>query len=160
MALLRRPIDRPMLLASFGIAVGMVLLVFSFATVQTGTESVGLPKAVELISPQPDDRVLRQTPVSADLITGYTGKLIIDETDLPVVEVTPLVNAQPGASEANEVLATRFDKGSNTLTFQPAKGALIAQFAPGRHRVELVYWRIDLGPDTARTFSWDFDVTG
>ncbi len=160
MALLRRPIDRPLLLASFGLAVGLVLIIFGFTTVQTGTEVAGLPQEVQLISPQPDDRVLRQSPVTADLVTGYQGQLIIDGKELTVVEVAPLVNPQAGSTAASEVLATRFDPGSNTLTYQPAEGAEIAQFAPGKHRVKLVYWRIDLGPDTARTFTWDFNVTG
>ncbi len=160
MAILRRPIDRPLLLASFGLAVGVVLIVFGFTTVRTGTEVAGLPEVIELISPQPDDRVLRQTPVSVDLIPGYTGRLVIDDKEPEVVEIEPLVDAEPGQTATDPVLATRFDPGGNILTFQPAEGAIIAQFAPGRHRVKVIYWRIDLGPDSARSHTWDFNVTG
>jgi hypothetical protein len=160
MPLIRRPIDRPMLLASLGLALGMMLIVYGFTTVQTGNESIGLPKEIQLISPQPDDRVLRQSPVSADLETGYTGKLVIDDTEIEVVEVTANAANRPGQPPADQILTTRFDPGSNTLTYQPADGAPIAQFAPGRHRVKLIYWRIDLGPESARTHTWDFNVTG
>lgn len=157
---LRRPIDPKLMLASFGLAVGLALIVFGFGSARTGHDATGLPPEVELIFPQPGDRVLRQTSVLADLIPGYTGKLIIDDQDIGVVEVQAAEKVQPGQEVNGGIVVTKFDLGSNTLTYEPQQGAPIAQFAPGPHRVKLVYWRIDLGPDSARSHTWEFNVTG
>ena len=143
---------------------------FAVTVVRAGDDEVILPVAtdaadavpaeVELVFPQPGDRVLRQTSVMADLIPGYTGKLIIDDQDIGVVEVQAADKVQPGQEVNGGIVVTKFDLGSNTLTYEPKQGGPIAQFAPGPHRVTLVYWRIDLGPDSSRSHTWEFNITG
>lgn len=151
-----------MLLASLGIAAGLMLILTGLFSVQTGGEAAGLPAEIEVISPGPGDRVLRQTPITADLAVGYEGRLTIDDRAIPVERISSATAAvlKPGELPRVGSLVTVFDPGNNTLTYVPQEGGEIAQFAPGRHRVKVEYWRIELGPDTARPYTWEFEVTG
>ncbi|MEZ5218986.1 MAG: hypothetical protein R2715_20955 [Ilumatobacteraceae bacterium] len=154
----RRPIDRKLLLASVGLAIGVALIVFAFTSSVTGNEAQGLPDAIENIAPQRDDEVLRQSQVLADLAAGYSGRLIIDGKELEVVEVQATPDVRPGEDVGSDILVTRFDTGTRILTYQPREGAPIASFATGVHQVTVIYWPI-AEPERTRSFTWQFRVT-
>ena len=71
--------------------------------------------------------------------------------ELAAVDVAPgeQVEVPPGAV---------FEPGNATLTFTPGEGAPIEHFDPGEHTVSVVYWRTVDGRDTARTYTWTFEV--
>lgn len=158
MARTRRKIDKGLLVASAVFAVGLTMVGFAFAVSSTGREAQGLPVAIDLISPEQDDEVLRQTSVVADLAPTYEGQLIIDGKAIEVVTVAAAAEAQPGQDLNEDVLVTRFDPGSGTLTYQPQQGAVIESFATGTHEVQVVYW-LKIDPSTKRSFTWQFKVT-
>ncbi len=156
----RRPIDRALLVASAAVAIGIGLIVFAFTTATTGRDATGLPDALETISPEDGDEVLRQTAVVVDLLGGYTGELIIDRQTIPVRSVALTDDSiVPGQEVGADILVTSFDPGSATLTFQPRQGAPIESFATGTHQVTVVYWPQTQGRDAARSFTWQFKVT-
>jgi hypothetical protein len=155
---IRRRVSIEKLLVSFGLALGVVLIVYGFATARTGRDAQGLPDEIESISPAKGDQVLRQSAIEVDLIPGYRGVLIIDGEELPVVDLEGSATAGPGETINADITATKFEPGNNTLTYQPQKGAPIAQFATGPHEVKVVYWKIDEGRQAARSFTWQFEV--
>ena len=155
---IRRPIDKGLLVASAVIALGLGLIALAFASATTGRAALGLPDPVERISPGKGDSVLRQAEIVADLAPGYTGRLVIDRKAIEVVEVAAAVNVRPGQQVNQGVLVTKFDPGSNTLTYQPQEGAPIASFATGPHEVTVFYWKLT-DPADVRSFTWQFSVT-
>lgn len=158
MARQRRKIDRGLLVASLVLAAGLTMVGFAFATAETGRDAQGLPESIDLISPEQGDEVLRQTAVTADLAPGYEGQLVIDGRVIPVETISPQAEVEPGQDVGDDILVTRFDPGSGTLTYQPQEGAEIESFATGTHQVELIYWQ-RIEPDRKRSFTWQFRVT-
>ena len=71
-------IDRTRLAVSFGIAVGLVLIVFGFRSGITGDEARQTQPAIERMSPADGDRVLRQAQIIIDFADGYEATLNID----------------------------------------------------------------------------------
>lgn len=155
---LRRPIDRGLLLASMGLALGIGAIGFAFSSAVTGKASTGLPEAIENIAPQRDDDVLRQAQIMVDLAAGYAGRLVIDNREIDVVEVAAVEVAGQSDEVNQDVLVTRFDPGSRILTYQPQEGAPITSFAAGIHQVVAIYWPV-ASPEEARSFTWQFRVT-
>lgn len=153
-----RPLDKGLLVASAVLALGLTLVGFAFVSAQTGGDADGLPEQIEFISPGVGDRVLRQSSITVDLMSGHSGRLIIDGMEIEVVEVTAAEEVQPGQVVGEDILVTRFDPGSRILTYQPQEGAPIAAFATGLHEVKVIYWD-DREPDRARSFTWQFRVT-
>ncbi|MGA1352384.1 MAG: hypothetical protein ACO31V_04945, partial [Ilumatobacteraceae bacterium] len=66
-----RRFDRARLLASVGIAFGLVLVVFGFRAAVTGDDARRFPDAIERMSPADGDRVLRQAQIIIDFVVGY-----------------------------------------------------------------------------------------
>jgi hypothetical protein len=158
MARTRRPIDKGLLVASMALALGLFLVVFALNSATTGRAALGLPEAIDAISPAKNDEVLRQTAVVADLAPGYEGKLIIDRREIEVQTVAAETNVQPNQQVNQDILVTKFDPGSGTLTFQPQEGAPIEAFATGTHEVKVIYWRL-ADPTQTRSYTWQFKVT-
>jgi hypothetical protein len=158
MARTRRPLDKALLTASFVFALGLALIGFAFASAETGRDAQGLPEAIDLIAPESGDEVLRQSSVVADLAPGFEGRLIIDQRELETQVIAIEQEVEPGQQLNQDVLVTRFDPGSGTLTYQPQEGAPIESFAAGTHEVTVIYWPIT-DPDAARSFTWQFRVT-
>ncbi|NBT21600.1 MAG: hypothetical protein EBT17_05750, partial [Actinobacteria bacterium] len=67
--------DRARLLASVGIAFGLVLVVVGFRTALTGDDARTFPDAIERMSPADGDRVLRQAQIIIDFVVGYEATL-------------------------------------------------------------------------------------
>lgn len=155
----RRRVDRKLLLASVVIALGLVLIGLGVLRSVSGEEVTELPDAIQSISPAPDaEQVLQQTQVVIDLLEGYEGALTIDGVELPTFRLDEVpLGVEPG--EQIEVPpGAVFEPGNGTLSFSPGQGSGIDSFEPGRHTVTVTYWRIEEGPDTARTYRWAFEV--
>ncbi len=154
----RRRLDVRLLVASFAIAVGLVLIGFALTKAVTGDEAAHLPAAVEEITPVFDaTQVPQQTTVIADLASGYEGRLIVDDIALPTIrqdEVASL-DVEPGEQVVFPPGA-RFEPGNATLSFTPGSDQAIESFDEGLHTVTVVYWKAIEGERSARSYTWTF----
>ncbi len=158
----RRRIDWKLLLASFGIALGIVAVVVGFRVAVTGNEQLGLPDGIESLNPvRGATQVLQQTAVFVDLAEGYTGVLVVDGVELPTVSldaigIQPVGSTSDPGGQVSLPAATIYEPGNATLTFEPSDDAPISTFETGRHEVTVVYWKIEDGRNKSRSFRWDF----
>jgi len=155
-----RRIDRTLLLASLAIAVGLVLIVYALASADTGPTKDDYPVAVDDLSPVPNAvQVLAQSQVIADLAEGYEGRLVIDGRALDTIRLDelPTADVEPGA-QIDVLPGVVFEPGNGTLTFTPGEGGPIERFGEGRHTVQVIFWRSDAGPGSARSYTWSFQA--
>jgi hypothetical protein len=157
----RRPVDRTLLLASFGISIGLVLVVLGLLRSVTGREQVGLPEAIESIDPVRDaTQVPQQTRVFVDLQIGYEAIMFIDGVELPVVSLDDVAKLPPAVSGGGDQVeippGAIWEPGNATLTFEPGPSQVVESFGTGAHTVTIRYWRTEDGPDRSRTFTWQF----
>jgi hypothetical protein len=159
----KRRIDRGLLIASLVIAFGLVLVVFALTTALTGDDGIDRPEAIESLQPVENAvQVLQQERVVVDLQAGYEARLVIDGIELPTTvigqsDVDPFEQPAPGQQIDLPTTAV-FDPGNAVISFQPVEGALIESFTQGIHEVRVIYWRIEEGPDQARSYRWEFNV--
>jgi hypothetical protein len=152
-------LDRARIIVSVGVAIGVALIAFGFASGITGDEARKFPEAIERMSPADGDRVLRQSQIIIDFAEGYEAALVIDGLDLPVTRLDELTTsgAQPTPGAQVELPATAvYDPGNNVLSFQPQAGAPIAEFAQGEHVATVRYWKTLDGAAKYRTYQWRF----
>jgi hypothetical protein len=161
---LRRRIDRKLLLASLIIAAGLVMVVAGVRASVTGKEQQNLPAEIESIDPVKDaTQVPQQSNVFVDLVSGYEAVLVIDEIELPNVSLDDIgasdnsVVPQPGQQLVLPPGAV-FEPGNVTLTFTPGAAQAITKFESGQHTVTVIYWKRDEGRNRSRTFTWNFYV--
>jgi hypothetical protein len=160
----RRRLDRGLLLASFVIACGVVLIVYGFLAAVTGDDGIDRPEAIESIQPVENAvQVLRQERIVVDLQFGYEARLEVDGIELPTTvigqsDVDPARQTAPPGQQVDLPPTAIFDPGNAVISFQPVEGAPVESFSQGRHEARVVFWRIQDGPDTARSYSWSFDV--
>lgn len=147
------------LLASIGIALGIVMCIYALDIATTGDELAALPPAIERIDPVRDaSQILSQAKVFVDLQTGYTGLLILNDVELVPININDLkAKALPGQQISLPPTAV-FEPGNYTLSFQPTAGAPIEKFETGINRVTVRYWKLVDGPTKAQSFSWTFTV--
>ena len=139
------------------IAGALALIVYGFASAQTGDQAVEISDpAIERVLPMPGALVLRQSQVGADLAPGYRGVLIIDGQEIPTQDAQATGNASSDVTVNYDAV---FDLAQNTVLFLPREGATIEQFAPGDHQATIVYWKLEESRDEAKTFSWKFKVS-
>ncbi|MGI9645314.1 MAG: hypothetical protein ACR2O6_08410 [Ilumatobacteraceae bacterium] len=152
----RRP-DWGLLIASLAIAGGLILIGWGLLTAVTGDEGVDRPDAIENLTPVEDAiQVLQQESVIVDLEFGWEGRLRIDGIDIPTTTIGE-IEVEPG--EQLDLPPTAiFDPGNAVISFRPTDGAVIESWSAGPHQVELVYWRIEDGVETARTYVWSFNA--
>ena len=156
----RRRIDRGLLVASAGIAIGLVLVGIGIAVSVTGDEATKLPDEIESIAPVPDAvQVLSQSSVFVDLVTSYTGVLVIDGVEIETIDLSELDSGdvEPG-QQVDIPNATVYEPGNATLTYTPSEGAPIETFETGIHRVQVIYWRPEEGRSRAGVYNWTFNV--
>lgn len=148
------------MVASLAIATGLVLIGFGIARSVTGDDVTKLPPAIESISPVPDAvQVPSQTQIVVDLNTGYVGRLAIDRVNYPTVNLADFgrQDVEPGA-QVDIPPGVVFEPGNATLTFTLGEEIGLDEFDPGEHTVVVVYWRQLLGENTARSYTWTFNV--
>lgn len=159
----KRRFDRGLLIASLVIACGLVLVIFGLTTALTGDDGIDRPEAIESVQPVENAvQALQQERVVVDLQPGYEARLVIDGIELPTTvigqsDVDPFDQAQAGAQVDLPITAV-FDPGNAVISFQPVEGALIESFAQGLHEARVIYWRIEDGPEQARSYRWEFNV--
>jgi hypothetical protein len=156
----KRRIDKTLLIVSFFVAVGLMLVIRGFLIGVTGDDRANLPDAIESVNPVPESvRVLSQTSVFVDLAPGYTGRFEIDDVKIDTVGIDEIANdnVEPGQQIALP-LVTIYEPGNATLTFTPAAGAPIEQFDEGIHEATVIFWRIEDGPSRSRTYTWTFNT--
>lgn len=148
------------MVASLAIATGLVLIGFGIARSVTGDDVTKLPPAIESISPVPDAvQVPSQTQIVVDLNTGYVGRLAIDRVNYPTVNLADFgrQDVEPGA-QVDIPPGVVFEPGNATLTFTLGEEIGLDEFDPGEHTVVVVYWKQLLGENTARSYTWTFNV--
>jgi hypothetical protein len=152
-----------LLATSFGIALGLVLIIYGLSAATTGRDAQRLPDEIESVNPGDGDQVLRQAKIVVDFVTGYEGVLVIDGIELPTVRLDELGAVGGGQPQPGEQVVVPpvavFDPGNSTIGFQPAPGAPIERFAQGEHTAAIVYWKSEDGRESARTYRWRFTVT-
>jgi hypothetical protein len=156
----RRRVDRPLLIVSFVIAVGLVFVARGLLVGVTGDERANLPATVESVTPVPDaEQALAQTNVVVDLAPGHTGVLVIDGIEIPTVDLSSVQTAlvEPG-QQVSIPPVTVYEPGNHTLTYTPSANGPIDRFTSGVHRVQVIHWLVTEGRERARTFTWQFNV--
>jgi len=158
----KKRIDVKLLLASFGIAFGLVLVVLGINASVTGREEQQLPDAIEEIDPiRGATQVLQQSRVFVDLQTGYDAVLILNGIELETVSLDQLGNngtlPKPGEQISLPAKAI-LEPGNNTLTYTPVEGGPVEKFDTGLNTATVLYWKSEEGRTRARSYTWTFTV--
>jgi hypothetical protein len=154
-----RRFDWKLALASLPIAIGLLLIGFGLLRSVSGDEVTKLPSAIEDVAPTPDAvQVLAQTNVVVDLAEGYEGRLVIDGLHFETQRMEDLTANPEAGTQVNIPPGVVFEPGNDTLTFTPGEGIEIERFDEGGHTVQVIYWQAELGEDTARSYTWVFNV--
>ena len=155
-----RRLDKAVVIACFFLALGIAFVARGLLVSVTGDDRSPLPANIEQVNPVPEAvQALSQTQVFADLADNFTGAFSIDGVDIETVSIRDLAseNPQPG-QQTSLPPETIFEPGNATLTFVPSSGAPIESFSQGVHTVVLRYWNVEEGENTARTYTWTFNV--
>jgi len=155
----RRP-SIEMVLISAGLAIGLMMVNLGLMSATTGRDALGYPDEIIEVSPAPNDRqVLSQTEISVDLIDGYEAEIILDDITIPT---TRLEDASPQDVKPGQQIelpkTAIYDQGNSLIRFEPTEGAAVERYDVGVHRVTVLFWKIEEGRNTARSFSWSFEV--
>lgn len=156
----RRQIKLESVLVSLGILVGVVFVIFGFNSATTGRDALGYPDEIIDISPAPNDRqVLSQTEINVNLQDGYEAVLVLDGIEIPTTRLGDFVPAVPKPGEQFALPPTAiYDQGNSLIRFEPTAGAVVEKYSVGVHQVKCIFWRIEDGRQTARSYEWSFEV--
>jgi hypothetical protein len=151
-----------LLLSSFGIAAGLVLIGIGLLSAETGRAALDLPSAIQSTDPiRGSVRVPSQTPVFVDLAEGHTGVFIIDGRELETIDLGETRNPQQRPDDGAQVdvpPGVVYEAGNATLTYTPNDEGPIEEFSEGLHTVQVVYWKITEGRESARSYTFTFNV--
>ena len=158
----KRPLDVKLLVASFVIAAGIVLVVLGFRASVTGREEQQLPEAIEEVEPiRGATQAPSQSEVFVDLLPGYDAVLILNGIELETVSLDDLGTGtsvpKPG-QQLSVPLAVIHEPGNNTFSYTPVEGAPIEKFDVGLNTAEVIYWKVTEGRSRARSYTWSFTV--
>ena len=156
----RRRIDRQLVAISIGIGIGLFFVIAGFLSATTGRSALGYPDAIVEISPAPNDRqVLSQTEIQVDLRSGYEAELVLDGVAIPTTRLEDVASGPAKPGQQIELPPTAiYDQGNSLIRFEPQDGAVIESYARGRHQVKVIFWKIEDGRGSARSYSWSFEV--
>ncbi len=151
----------PALLASVGIALGIVLVVAGLNSAVTGRDALNLPDQIEKLSPANNEKVLRQSEIMIDFVAGFDAVLIIDGIEIPTTRIDELTanGKQPKPGEQVEIPATAiYDPGNFTLSYLPQEGGPITELKQGDHQATVLFWKAPNTREKASSYSWKFSV--
>jgi hypothetical protein len=150
-----RRLDLRRLGASALIAGALALIIYGFASAETGDQAVEInDPAIERVIPAPGSLVLRQSQVGADLAPGYRGVLVIDGNELPTDD-----SHRPGAPRAPARSPAPVRPGPEHGALPASRRRRLPEFAPGEHHITVVYWKETETRDQAQQFDWTFKVS-
>jgi hypothetical protein len=156
-----KKINKAALFASFGVSVGLILIVLGLNAATTGRDALNLPEEIENMSPANNEKVLRQSEIRVDFIEGYQGALVVNGVEIPTTRLDELQTGgkQPAPGEQVDLPPTAiYDPGNFTLTFLPQDGAPIERLEQGKHSARVFFWKITETRDKAQSYSWEFSV--
>ncbi len=153
------------MLASLGVAFGLVLVVIGFRSSVSGREQQRLPEAIESIDPiSGATQVPQQSRVFVDLQTGYEAELNIDGLDLDTIDLgnfDALPDPAAGEQQGDQVTlppGAVFEPGNVTITFVPGEGQPFEAFDTGQHTATVTFWKTSEGRGKALRYVWTFYV--
>lgn len=155
----QRP-DTGLLVACFVIACGLFAIIWGVTSALTGDDGIDRPDAIEELSPVENAlQVFQQQQIRVNLQSGYEAYLVVDgirleTTNIGQVSVEPENDGQQLSIPPTAV----FDPGNAVITFRPSDDAVITSFSEGRHTAQVVFWKIEDGPDEAQSYRWSFEV--
>ncbi|MFK8023734.1 MAG: hypothetical protein AB8G26_07200 [Ilumatobacter sp.] len=157
---LRPPVDKGLLAACFVIACGLFAIIWGVGSAITGDEGIDRPDAIENLSPVENaQQVFQQQQVRVDLQAGFEAVLVIDGIELETTSIGQVVvNPENDGQQLSIPPTAVFDPGNNVITFRPSDDAVITSFSEGRHNVQVIFWMIEEGRESARSYRWSFDV--
>lgn len=146
----------------------VLLLALAVGALVVAAQSAGdtgdggdLDAAILTYTPDPGGRVLRQSQVGVELEPGYDGRLTINGVSIPEEQ---MVGAIVPGSEAWERLTPEQQRlgprpnNKSLVMFQPGEGKAITEYDTGAVDVSVRFWKLDEGPDSARTVSYTIYV--
>jgi hypothetical protein len=157
----RKKINKSALFASFGVSVGLILIVLGLNSATTGRDALNLPDEIENMSPANNEKVLRQSEIRIDFIEGYEGALVVNGIEIPTTRLDELQvgGKQPKPGEQVDLPPTAiYDPGNFTLTFLPQEGAPVERLEQGKHAARVFFWKITETRDKAQSYTWEFTV--
>jgi hypothetical protein len=122
-------------------AIIAVLLLIVAASVYGLTQlksgpNVASSEIIESISPADGEKMLQQGQITIDLLSGWDGKLSIDQKAIPDDQLVKV-------------------KEQGLIEFQPGTGKALEYFPAGQNCAELTYWQT-VTPDQTFTKQWCF----
>jgi len=151
----------PALLASLGVAIGIVLVIAGLNSAVTGRDALNLPEQIERLSPANNEKVLRQSEIMIDFVAGFEAVLIIDGVEIPTTRLDELSEngKQPKPGEQVEIPPTAiYDPGNFTLSYLPQEGGPITELKQGDHQATVLFWKAPNTREKATSYSWKFSV--
>lgn len=125
------------------IVVGVLLAIALAAVVALTRLDSGGSQAndsiIESLIPGPNDKVLQQSPVGVDLLSGWDASLLIDGRVIPDDQLTKTLEL-------------------GQISFQPGPGKELEFLPPGQNCATVTYWQRATGPDQSFNRSWCFTV--
>ena len=122
------------------IIAGLLLIVassvFGLTRLSSGP-SQPVNSIIESISPDNGQSTLQQGQLTVDLLSGWDGRLTIDQREIPDDQVTKI-------------------REQGLLKFQPGKGKALEYFPAGQNCVTLTYWQLATGPEQSFAKQWCF----
>lgn len=152
--------NKELLALSLAVGLGLTLVVLGFFSATTGRDALGYPDAIVDIAPAPNDRqVLSQTEIRVDLQDGYEAVLVLDGIEIPTTPLSEIAGGLAEPGQQIELPSTAiYDQGNSLIRYTPSDGAVVESYAVGRHDVTIIFWEIEKGRNTARSYSWSFEV--
>ncbi len=157
-----RKLDWGLIVACLVIALGLVAIGWGVTSAITGSDGINRPDVIEELSPVENaQQVFQQEQIMVDLLFGYEAVLVVDGIELPterIGEFSGDLSPEAAGVQVSTPPTAVFDPGNSIITFRPSDDALIQSYAEGRHSAQVIYWKLEEGRESARSYRWSFEV--
>jgi hypothetical protein len=131
-------------IATVVLTVAVALFALAYVSAREGGEDPVLNSGasaaiVESLIPRRNTQVPQQSSIGIDLVSGWTGTLVVNGTEIPGDELT-----------LTPELAL--------IEYTPGEGRTVEELQTGRNCVTAVVWPISDGWQAATDIPWCFDV--